>query len=391
MKKEMKKCITLLLTVIILMSCNSKPQIDSQEDQNEDSSYYRIDLDSLAYALTQEYQLPGLAFATIVNSEIEDLVIVGKNKPNKGVLLNKESKFQIASCTKSFTALLVASFIEDNLIEWDTKISDVFSDMEIHEDYQNVTIKHVLSHTSGLPHFWTDEEVFNIHSIIPNLFGSTSEKRKVFSKWVLKQQAPFNNGEHYYSNGGYVIIACMLEELSGISYEILMKERIFNLFDLNSAEFGYPFLYDTNQPYRHMDRDENGVGITMDYDERMPDQIFNPSGFISLSIEDFARYIIFYTKVLKGKETKIKSNIVQEMFKPVLKLEDGNEVGLGWQIIYVNGIKTFGHTGSDGTMRSAMSIVPKTGEAVVFATNIGDQRSEMAMVKVIFEILNLNN
>ena len=386
MKSAIQKYTTLLILIITIISCNSQIQVDNQ---NNEITYDNFDLDSFALVIAQEYQLPGLAIATIKDSEITDLAIVGKNKPTYGVLLNKDSKFQIASCTKSFTVLLVASFIEDNLIEWDSKISDIFSDMEIHDDYKNITIRQVLSHTAGLPHFWTDEEVFNIHSIIPDFKGNIKEKRRIFTSWNLAQEACFNVGEHNYSNGGYVIIASLLEKLSGKSYELLMQERIFNVLDLNSAEFGYPFLYDTSQPYRHMERDETGVGITLDSSERMPDKIFNPSGFISITIEDFARYITFYTKVLMNNETGITSDIVKEMFKPEIKLDDGNEVGLGWQIIYVNGVKTYGHTGSDQTMRAAMSINPQTGQAVVFVTNIGDQRSEMAMVNVIFEILSL--
>ncbi len=92
---------------------------------------------------------------------------------------------------------------------------------------------------------------------------------------------------------------------------------------------------------------------------------------------------------MKGKETPFDSIIFKEMFEPVIRNENGNEIGLGWQVIYVNGIKTYGHTGSDKTIRAAMSINPKTDQAIVFATNIGDEISEIAMVNVILELLNL--
>ncbi|NOY49533.1 MAG: beta-lactamase family protein [Chlorobi bacterium] len=371
--------------VVILSSIGCERSLTAQHDNNDNN----IDLDSFALAIKQQYMLPGLAIATIKDSKISDIAVVGMNKAQKGYPLSVESKFQIASCTKSFTALLVATFVEENLISWETKISDVFKDISIHKGYQNITIRQVLSHTAGLAQFWTDGEVFGIKNIIPDLNGSISERRRKFTQWNLSQKPPFTVGEHHYSNGGYVIIAALLEEISGKSFEMLMKQRIFRKLELNSAEFGYPFLYDTSQPYRHMYRDENNIGISMDRTTRIPDEIFNPSGFISLTIKDFARYASFYTKVLKGEDAGFNRKAVMELFKPVVKLENTNEIGLGWQIIKVNGIATYGHTGSDKTMRSAIAINPETGNAVVFTTNIGDRESELAMVSVIYKILDL--
>ncbi len=372
-------------------SCNNPQNGNRGLNQFTDVNYNNsLPLDSFALAIKKHYQLPGLAIATIRNSNINEITIVGNNKSHEGIPLDRNSKFQIASCTKSFTALLVASFVDEGSTNWDTKISDVFTEMEIHDDYQDITVRQILSHTAGLPQFWTDDEVFNVRNLIPNLKGSTYEKRKIFTQRNLNQAAPTTAGEYNYSNGGYVIVAAMMEKLSGKPYEILMKERIFEPLGISSAEFGYPFIYDSTQPHRHMNRDENGIGITMDAQTRMPDPIFNPCGFISLSIEDFAQYILFHTQALRGEDTEIVSgSIVLELFKKVISVDDHTASGMGWQIIYVNGTKTYGHTGSDGTIRGAMSIDPKTGNAVVFVTNIGDQRSELAMVNVIVELLDL--
>jgi hypothetical protein len=123
-----------------------------------------------------------------------------------------------------------------------------------------------------------------------------------------------------------------------------MKQRVFQILEHNSAEFGYPFLYDTSQPFRHMYQDENSIGIPLDSTASIPDGIFNPSGFISSTTIDFAGYASFYTKVLKGENTRFNRKTVLELFDPVVKFENTNEICLGWQIIKVNGIITFGHT-----------------------------------------------
>jgi len=181
----------------------------------------------------------------------------------------------------------------------------------------------------------------------------------------------------------------MLEEMFGMSYESLMKKIVFDALDIESAEFGYSLTQDVSQPYRHRYRDQNKIGIPLKENERVIDDIFNSAGNISLSIKDFAKFVLINKKILKGEETPFDNAIFKEMFEPVTKIENGNEIGLGWQIIYVNGIKTYGHSGSDKTIRAAMSINPQTNQAVVFATNIGDEFSEIAMLNVILELLNL--
>jgi CubicO group peptidase (beta-lactamase class C family) len=327
--------------------------------------------------------------AKINDHSIEKVAIKGWNKIRQGIPLNSASKFNIGSCGKSFTALLAATFVEEGSLSWETKISDVFSDMLIHKDFNDITLRQLLSHTAGIRHFWSDEDVFEVDEVIPGLQGSAVQKRWIFTEWNLSQKPYFETGTHQYSNAGYVIVAAILEKISGKSFEQLMQDRVFNPLNLKSAAFGYAYLRDATQPHRHMRRYVGGMGIELNSDSRILDNLFNPSGNISLTIEDFSKYVIFYIKALKGEETRIDYHLVQDLFKPVVETDKGNQVGMGWQIIYIDGVKTYGHTGADGTSRSAMAIDPATNKAVVFATNIGDDQAELALINVVIELLGI--
>jgi len=374
----------------MVLSCKyEQNSLDTNEVNNFIEYKAGQSVDDFVSQLKDHYKLPGVATAFIENDSITHIIVKGENKSFNGSTLSIDSKFQIGSCGKAFTALLITTFIEEGIISWNTKLSDVYHDINIHKGYKKVTLKQLLSHTSGLREYSSDEEVFNIKGLIPHLEGDIIEKREIFTKWNLEQKPVFTVGEYHYSNAGYIIIASMLEKLSGRSYESLMKERVFKPLDLHTAEFGYPFFNDHSQPHRHMFRDENDRGITLKDNERIPDQIFHPAGFISLSIEDFATFVLVSVKALQGKETPFDNKLILELFKPAIKLENGYEIALGWQIITVNGTQTYGHTGSDQTIRAAMSINPKTNQAVVFATNIGDPTSEIALVNLITELLDL--
>jgi len=387
---KMKTYILLSILLLALFSCKDE-SISQNYQQYAVVKYNRkLPLDSFALKIKEYYQLPGLAITTIHGTQINEIAVLGTNKSKNGSPLNKESKFQIGSCSKSFTALLVASMIQDGLLNWDTKLEDIFTSFKIHKDFQETTVKQLLAHTSGLRQFWSDEAVFNIKIIIPGLNGSTIEKRKQFAEWNLSRKAPLKVGTHNYSNGGYVVVAAILEKLSGKSYEELMKERIFKPLNFKTPVFGYPFLNDSTQPFRHQYRDNNGNGIVLDQNTRLPDPIFNPAGFISLSIKDFANYVVFHKRALKGEEAIIRNKLIKDLFQPAHILKKDNHVGLGWMTIYVDGEKTYGHTGGDQTIRACMSLDVESGKALVFATNIGDERSEFAMINIIVELLSLH-
>lgn len=377
--------IVLVVFLSGLSSCNKAQNglnLESGIKYNEE-----LPLDSFALSIMQHYKLPGLAIG-IVNSDGEiETSVIGDNTTENGQPLTNKSKFQLASCTKSFTALLVAELVCNEKIKWNTTVEEIFSDMDIHPDNKTITIIELLSHTSGLCQFWTNEEVFNIEALIPNLTGDIKQQRNCFSKWNLERSPQFTRGEYQYSNAAYVIIASIVETLTGKSYERLISEKLFNQLNLRSAEFGYPFLIDKSQPHRHMRRDEKGTGIALKTDERLPHPIFNSCGFISLTIEDFSKYLKYCIEIQKRDYSESFCDVGKELFKNHVVAPNGFGIGLGWQIIEINGISTFGHTGSDQSTRAAMSINKTSNKGVVFTTNIGDSLSEMAMVNVISELI----
>uniref|UniRef100_UPI003216D03D serine hydrolase domain-containing protein n=1 Tax=uncultured Draconibacterium sp. TaxID=1573823 RepID=UPI003216D03D len=382
-----KPTLYLLVVFLFLLACSHKEQSIRLADDFPVKLEGNYILDTFTSDIKEYYQLPAVAIGVINKDGSLQTSVVGNNKSKNGIALTKESKFQIASCTKSFTALLVAIHVDMGLLSWNTTVSDVFPDLGIHPDNRRITITELLNHTSGLQQFWTDEEVFGLDSLLPGLTGDIKKQRLKFSERNLSQPPAFIRGEHHYSNGAYVIVASMLEKISGKSYERLMKENLLIPLKLNSAEFGYSFLTDKNQPHRHMHRDSDGIGITLLKEERIPSELFNPCGFLSLSITDFTKFLRFNIEMLDEDSELISKNSFKNLLKNYHSLPNGIGVGLGWQTIEIRGIKTYGHTGSDQSVRSGMAINPRKKKGVVFSTNIGDYRSEQALVNVIHELI----
>lgn len=385
--KMRKSALYLLVVFVIQLACSHKEQSIRLIDDFPVQLNRNHVLDTFALQIKEHYQLPAIAIGIINKDGSIQTSVVGNNKAKNGIALSEESKFQIASCTKSFTALLVAVHVSKGLLNWNTTVSEIFPDLGIHPANRRITITELLNHTSGLQQFWTDEEVFELDSLLPGLTGDIKKQRFKFLEWNLSQAPAYARGEHHYSNAGYVVAAAILEKITGQSYEDLVKEQLFMPMQLNTAEFGYSYLKNSKQPHRHMHRYSDGQGITLGEDERIPPDLFNPCGFISLSIDDFAKYIRFCLKILSEDTSIIDRKNAKVLFENYHTLSNGFGVGLGWLIIEVGGTKTYGHTGSDQTIRAAMSINPKQKKGVVFATNIGDYRSEQALVNVIHELI----
>jgi len=347
-------------------------------------------LDDFLTEIGEYYQLPGIAAAVVQHEMAREQSVVGKNKAVHGTTLSLDSKFQIASCSKSFTSLLVGTFVQEGMLSWDTRIGEVFPQWEKHmlPHYRTVTLRQLLSHTAGILPFSSDEDYFSVFDIVPGLNGTLPEQRRQFALWNFRRTPANGTGEFNYSNGGYVIVAAMLEQLTGTSYEALVTERIFKRLGLASAEFGYAFLNDENQPWRHYERDETGAGIPLDADARPLAGLFNPAGSMSMSISDFSRYVSSYVQVAEDEKSLISNEIRDELFTPVVARAENDSYALGWVIRMVDGTLVSTHSGSDQTVFAMMSIDLSSGSAVVAVTNIGGQRSEFALINVVLELLH---
>jgi CubicO group peptidase (beta-lactamase class C family) len=138
------------------------------------------------------------------------------NIPDK-TPLNDSSLFELASCSKQFTAAAIMKLNESGKLEMNDSLRKFFPLLP----YSGVTVKHLLQHTSGLPDYMSplikmpDKEFCFNDDIIAWL----SEK---------KIPADFAPGERYeYSNTGYAILASIVEKVSGMSYADYLNTQFF--------------------------------------------------------------------------------------------------------------------------------------------------------------------
>ena len=168
----------------------------------------------------------------------------GYSNLRKKKLLTKEHSFQLASVSKPFTSIAILQLIENNKINLKDTIQEFFPEFP----YQGITIHQLLSHRSGMSqytHFcdapdsiWPDKSI-------------TINNQDVIN--IITRIVPLINYKpdykYYYCNTNYLILASIVEQVSGISFKQYVKKYIFEPSGMfNSAIYDRTNLEDLVLP-----------------------------------------------------------------------------------------------------------------------------------------------
>ncbi len=142
----------------------------------------------------------------------------GYSNYDKKELLNDSSIFELASCSKQFTAMAIMILVKEGKINYSDNIKKYLPDLP----YQNITVENLLTHTSGLPDYMELMEKY----WKKNKFATNYDIIDLFKKY--KPKVHFTPNEKFeYSNTGYAILSIIIEKASGVTYSEFLKENIF--------------------------------------------------------------------------------------------------------------------------------------------------------------------
>ena len=167
--------------------------------------------------------LDGLDFSgTVLVSRGGDLLLreaVDAPLPGDAPPVTPETRFPIASMTKSFTAALVLDLVDDGTLGLDQTLADLLPDVDVPYAGE-VTLRHLLQNRSGIPHYidipgWFDNDVKR---------AFTDES---FMDTLEQLELKFTPGSDYlYSNVNYYLLALIIDRHAGMSYEDYLTSQI---------------------------------------------------------------------------------------------------------------------------------------------------------------------
>ena len=157
---------------------------------------------------------------------------LGWRDPESTLPIEEDTIFQLASISKTFTSTAVILAVRQGLLNYDDKITKYFPELTA---YGDVTVRHLLHHTSGVPDYFDDKDwFFKIWKEENHRIPGNDEIIRFICE--TKAKPYFAPGEGLeYSNTGYNLLALLVERLSGVPYEEFLQKNIFEPAGMDST------------------------------------------------------------------------------------------------------------------------------------------------------------
>jgi len=148
-----------------------------------------------------------------------------------------ETRFASASAGKVFVAVGILQLIECRKLRFEDTLGDVL-DMDLHEIDPGVTIRQLLTHTSGVPDYF-DESIMEDYEELwidyPNY--KIRHNADLLPMFIDKPMMYSRGTKFQYNNTGYVLLAMILEKVSGMEFDRYLQKHVFDVCGMKSTGY----------------------------------------------------------------------------------------------------------------------------------------------------------
>lgn len=265
--------------------------------------------------------------------------------------IDTKTNFRLASVTKQFTAMCIMMLVEQGGLLYNSSLKEIFPDFP--EYGRNITIHHLLHHTSGLIAYET---------LIPDTATVQVLDRDVLALLMKQDSTYFAPGSSYrYSNSGYAVLAMVVEKISGKAFALFLKDNIFDPLGMrNTVAYEKGISTVSRRAFGHTLADS----VFTPTDQSMTSAVLGDGGIYS-SVEDMFRWDqALYTDRLVSDQTLRKAFTSGT-------LHDGRQTGygFGWNIDEYRGLRRIWHAGSTTGFRSVIQRYPNEKLTVIILAN----------------------
>ena len=268
------------------------------------------------------------------------------------------TNYRLASVTKQFTAASILLLAEDGRLTLDDHVRKWLPSLP--ETDEAITIRHLLTHTGGL---------IDYEDIMPDAgnedpvtdFSKQLRDIDVLHLLEKEQRVYFAAGTNYrYSNGGYSMLALIVERASGQSFQTFLHDRVFKPLHMdNTLAYVVEGPPVPNRAYGYTPVD----GQWRRTDQSLTSAVLGDGGIYS-SIDDLAKWdaALYDDRLLKDESRRLA-------FTPWTKTDDASiEYGFGWRITG----ETLWHSGESIAFRNVIVRYPQRHLSVIILTNRND-------------------
>jgi len=336
------------IAILFLLLSLALPHFAQQADK----------IDEYVDSEMQKQHIPGLALLVIKDGQIVKAKGYGYANVELKVPVTAETIFQSGSMGKQFTASAVMLLVQEGKLQLNDKVSKYLDGTP--ESWKDITIRHLLTHTSGIKNYSQKDLNFRLDYTEDELL----KKAETFP-------LDFPPGTRWrYSNTGYQVLGILIGKISGSFYGDFLRERIFKPLAMNSTRIISEADIVPNR----------AAGYDLIKGELKNQQYVSPSlnttadGSLYFNILDLARWdAALYTE-------KVLSRASLDQMWTVAALNDGTpnpgKYGFGWAITAAQGHKIIEHGGAWQGFRSNISRYVDDRMTIVVLANLSRANPE---------------
>lgn len=307
--------------------------------------------------MIQKNNITGLQLAIVSNNKIVKTMNYGLSNIQDSVLVDSETVFSINSMTKSFTGVALMQLVENGKLNLDDPISKYLDDLP--NNWQNITVKQLATHTSGIPGVWDSEE------------NMLTKNNLICLTKIKKLPVVLNPGEQFnYNQTNYLLLIMIIEKISGKLFNNYLIENEFEKAGMkNAIKAGFADYYNVfKRAVKSSDRRFKNGDLIYRY-EVIPENLRTSAGIYSTATEIANWLIALQNHHLIKDDKNLKILWTPTLFnngktKGMSNFLDGYAIGFYTSSRIKNPV-----IASLGGLMSGMYIYPKDNIAVIILTN----------------------
>lgn len=325
-------CSQILITAFCAVRVSTAPSVLSAQSVPDETDGAALQ------QLIADAEIPGLSIAFVADGQVVWNAALGVANTETGTPVTPETIFEAASLTKPVVAYAALKLVERGELDLDVPLWDLLPYPRLEHDQRSrdITARHVLSHTTGLP----------------NWGGNPLEMNR-------------GPGERWgYSGEGFVYLQRVIEELTGEPLVELIRREVFQPLGMTSSSLVWRPDYDRLSATGH-------DLITQPAPKGKPEEA-NAAASLHTTAVDYARFL---AAVLGGKG--LEPATAAAMLSPAAQVEGWGEDeyapflhwGLGWGLQTGESDRAIWHWGDNGVFRCFVIAYPARNSGLVYFTN----------------------
>ena len=324
-------------------------------------------VDAAVRTQMKDQGIPGVSIAVVRNGRVIKATGYGMANIELSAPVRPETIFEAGSITKQFTASAIMLLVEEGKVGLDDSITKYFP--EAPQGWKSITIRHLLTHTSGIPDYWGDtEQNYYTKGVIDFRREYTEEE---LTRAYFAQPLDFQPGEKWsYCNTGYNLLGILIHRVTGKAYGDFLRERIFAPLHMDATRV---FSWTEIVPNRASGYDLVD-GVWKNAGSWMSSTVMTGAdGGLLTNVLDLAKWdAALYSDMVLKRSTR------DAMWTPLgLSTGSASAGAIGWFVADAHGHRILYHTGGGYGFYADISRYVDDRLTIVVMTNVDETHTDV--------------